>query len=93
MLRAVGSQLIYNPQSKQSIFFGALSSDRFLTIMHLKVNPDDPAGIGSYTVDSSGLRKSKPLTRNRACEWRPGKNLLEFSLPLARGCRNSTLSV
>ncbi len=35
--RAVGSQLIYNRESKQSlVFLGALTSDRLLTIFHLK---------------------------------------------------------
>ncbi len=34
--RAVGSQLIYNRRSGQSLFLGALTSDRLLTIFHLK---------------------------------------------------------
>jgi alpha-galactosidase len=34
--RAVGSQLIYNRRSGESLFFGALTSDRLLTIFHLK---------------------------------------------------------
>jgi alpha-galactosidase len=34
--RAVGCQLIYNRRSGQSLFLGALSSDRLLTIFHLK---------------------------------------------------------
>ena len=36
MHRGAGSQLIYNRESKQSLFLGALTSDRFLTLMHLK---------------------------------------------------------
>ena len=36
--RAAGSQLIYNRESKQSLFHGALTSDRFLTIFHLKTS-------------------------------------------------------
>ena len=36
MHRAVGSQLIYNRESRESLFFGALTSDRFLTIIHLR---------------------------------------------------------
>ncbi len=36
MHRGVGSQLIYNRQTKQSLFLGALTSDRFLTILRLK---------------------------------------------------------
>ena len=36
MHRGVGSQLIYNRQTKQSLFVGALTSDRFLTLLRLK---------------------------------------------------------
>jgi len=36
MHRGVGSQLIYNRDSGQSLFLGALTSDRFLTVMHLR---------------------------------------------------------
>ncbi len=36
MHRAVASQLIFNRQSGQSLFLGALTSDRLLTIFHLK---------------------------------------------------------
>ena len=36
MHRGVGSQLIYNRESKQSLFLGALTSDRFLTLLHLQ---------------------------------------------------------
>src|ERR1700689_3627630 len=35
MHRAVGSQLIYNRKSHESLFLGALTSDRFLTILRL----------------------------------------------------------
>jgi len=36
MHRAVASQLIFNRQSGESLFLGALTSDRLLTIFHLK---------------------------------------------------------
>ena len=36
MHRGVGSQLIYNRESKLSLFLAALTSDRFLTVMHLE---------------------------------------------------------
>ena len=51
MHRAVGSQLIYNRKSGQSLFLGALSSERLLTIFHLQVKG---SRIESYTVDSTG---------------------------------------
>ncbi len=37
MHRAVGSQLIYNRQSRQSLFLGALTSDKWLTVLRLHV--------------------------------------------------------
>jgi len=87
MLRAVGSQLIYNQRSRQSIFFGALSSDRFLTIMHLKVNPDvmHQPGIGSFTVDSTGTTEIQATDPESGLRDGPAKNLLELSLPLDPG--------
>ena len=51
MHRGAGSQLIYNQESKQSLFLGALSSDRFLTLMHLKAEGvGAKTRIASYTV-------------------------------------------
>ena len=87
MLRAVGSQLIYNQQSKESIFFGALSSDRFLTIMHLKVNPDalHSSEIASYTVDSTGTTEIQASDPESGLRGGPVKNLVELSLPVAPG--------
>ncbi len=71
MHRAVGSQLIYNRDSHESLFLGALSSERFLTILRLHVSgTDKAASITHYEVDSTGttemekensLRKSAPV--------------------------------
>src|SRR5208283_2570010 len=56
MHRGAGSQLIYNRESKQSLFLGALSSDRFLTLLHLKAEGTGAkARIASYTVESGGI--------------------------------------
>jgi alpha-galactosidase len=53
--RGVGSQLIYNRQTKQSLFLGALTSDRFLTLLRLKVDGEGAeAKVASYTVESTG---------------------------------------
>ncbi len=53
--RAVGSQLIYNRRSGASLFFGALTSERLLTIFHLKeAGAARGARIVSYDVDSTG---------------------------------------
>jgi hypothetical protein len=50
------NDLIYNLASKQSLMLSALTSDRFLTVSHLKVSPPSShdAHITSFTVDSTG---------------------------------------
>lgn len=54
MHRAVGSQLIYNRDSHESLFVGALTSERFLTVARLFVNGSSDARITRYEVDSTG---------------------------------------
>ena len=87
MHRAVGSQLIYNQESKESIFFGALSSDRLLTIIHLKANFDaqNGAGVASYTVDSTGTTEIQATDPESGLRHGPQRNLVELSLPVAPG--------
>jgi alpha-galactosidase len=88
MHRGVGSQLIYNRTTKQSLFFGALTSDRFLTLLRLKTDGRGAgAKIASYTVESTGTTeiqkdyseadtlKAKSLQSDR----------IELSLPLNPG--------
>jgi hypothetical protein len=83
MHRGVGSQLIYNRESKQSLFLGALTSDRFLTILHLGYQGSGAdAKIASYTVDSTGtteIMKDNNLRRS------PPEDQVELSLPLKAG--------
>ena len=55
MHRGAGSQLIYNRESKQSLFLGALTSDRFLTLLHLQAaGTGAETKIASFNVDSTG---------------------------------------
>jgi hypothetical protein len=88
MHRGVGSQLIYNRQTKQSLFIAALTSDRFLTLLRLKAEGKGAdAKIESYNVESTGTTeiqkdyseaetlKVKSLTSDR----------IELSLPLKPG--------
>jgi len=88
MHRGVGSQLIYNRQTKQSLFIGALTSDRFLTLVRLKAEGKGAdSKIVSYNVESTGTTeiqkdyseaeslKVKSLTSDR----------IELSLPLNPG--------
>lgn len=86
MHRAVGSQLIYNRQSKQSIFFGALTSDRLLTIFHLQSQPG-PTGpsISSFTADSTGTTEIQATEEDSGMRNAPKQNLVELNLPLAVG--------
>jgi hypothetical protein len=83
MQRAFGSQLIYNRQSHSSFFVGALSSDRFLTIVHLHVGgtSSDPT-IQSYEVDSTGTTE---ITREFSLSSSPDEDRIELSLPIAPG--------
>jgi alpha-galactosidase len=86
--RGVGSQLIYNRQTKQSLFLGALTSDRFLTILRLKAEGKGAdAKIASYTVESTGTTEiQKDLSD---AETLKPKSLIsdriELSLPLNSG--------
>lgn len=88
MHRGVGSQLIYNRQTKQSLFIGALTSDRFLTILRLKAEGKGAdAKIASYNVDSTGTTEiQKDLSE---AETLAPKHLtsdrIELSLPLKPG--------
>jgi len=55
MHRAVESQLIYNRKSGESLFLGALTSDRLLTIFHLKEQSAGAnAKILSYEAVATG---------------------------------------
>jgi alpha-galactosidase len=87
MHRAVGSQLIYNRKSKQSAFFGALTSDRFLTIIHLQTQPSSSGGpgIASYTIDSTGTTEIQATDPESDLRAGPAENLIELSLPLSAG--------
>ncbi|MGC1450568.1 MAG: PKD domain-containing protein [Candidatus Sulfotelmatobacter sp.] len=85
MHRAVGSQLIYNRESKESLFLGALTSNRFLTIIHLQTqstSPDAP-GIVSYTVDSTGTTEIQATDPESGLREGPPENLIELSVLLS----------
>jgi len=81
--RAVGSQTIYNQQSKESIFFGTLSADKLLTIFHLNTKPG-PA-ISSFTVDCTGTTEIQATEEGSGVKEGPKENVVELSLPIANG--------
>ena len=96
MHRAVGSQLIYNRQSGESLFLGALTSDRLLTIFHLKERAAGAqASILSYEAVATGtteIMKGESLKDSPASEQvtlslrvNPGESLSSERLMFAVG--------
>ncbi len=86
--RGVGSQLIYNRETKQSLFLGALTSDRFLTLLRLKTEgKGGEAKIASYTVESTGTTEiQKDYSEAKSLEAKSLKSdRIELSLPLNPG--------
>jgi len=83
MHRGAGSQLIYNRESRQSLFFGALTSDRFLTLLHLKAEGTGAkAKIASFTVESTGTTE---IQKDFDLKDSPADDQVELSLPLKPG--------
>ena len=85
MARAVGSQLIYNRDSHESLFIGALTSERFLTVLRLKLA--SAAGVRSvagYEVDSTGTTE---LEEENSLADSPAQDRVTLSLPVAPGQR------
>ena len=86
--RAVGVQLLYNQQSKQSWFIGALTSDKFLSVLRLHMAPfSNSVVMSSYEVDSTGT--TELLTEN-SLQDSPTKDRVELSLSLAPGAELSS---
>lgn len=83
MHRAVGSQLIYDRQSHRSFFIGALSSDRFLTILRLHIGGTASApSIQNYEVDATGTTE---MNVEESLLNAPQEDRIELSLPIKPG--------
>jgi hypothetical protein len=83
MHRGAWSQVIYNRESKQSLFLGALSADRFVTLLHLMYQgAGNDAKITSYNVDSTGTTE---LQREMALRQAPPDEAIDLSLTLNAG--------
>jgi hypothetical protein len=78
---AVGSQLIYNRQSRQSLFLGALTSERWLTVLHLHVD-EKRSAVAGYEVDSTGTTE---LAKENSLKNSAKEDQVELSLPLDPG--------
>lgn len=85
MHRGVGSQLIYNRESKQSLFFGALTSERFIAVLRLRIEgaASPEPKIDSFTGDSTGTTEIQK--EESALGRMPGENQIELSLPVPQG--------
>jgi hypothetical protein len=77
--RGVGSQLIYNRESKHSLFLAALTSEKLLTVLRLHVSGPR---ITAYEVDSTGTTE---LAKENSLESAPSEDQIELSVPVARG--------
>jgi alpha-galactosidase len=83
MHRAVGSQLIYNRESGQSLFFGALTSDRLLTIFHLKEQSTGAgAQIVSYEAVATGTTE---IMKEESLRHSPASEQVSLSLSVNSG--------
>jgi alpha-galactosidase len=87
MHRAVGTQLVYNRKSQESFFLGALTSNHFLTIIHLQTQTTAPdqLGIASFTVDSTGTTEIQATDPESGLREGPKENLIELSVPVSAG--------
>jgi hypothetical protein len=79
--RAFGSQLIYNRQSGQSLFLGALSADRLLTVFHLLSAGRPNPHLLSYEVVDAGTNEA---LQDQSNGYPPG-NSVPFRLRVAAG--------
>jgi alpha-galactosidase len=83
MHRAVGSQLIYNRRSHESLFIGALTSERFLTILRLHLGSSGGAAHpAAYEVDSTGTTE---LEKENSLKHSSAEDQVQLSLPVAPG--------
>ncbi|MGH9435349.1 MAG: PKD domain-containing protein, partial [Terriglobia bacterium] len=90
----VRSVLVYNTAAKQSLLLAALTSDRFLTVSHLRVTGGPAAPrIDSFTVDSTGTTEAvlgrDPIPPSQQVQLSlslaPGKSLSSERLMVAGG--------
>jgi alpha-galactosidase len=81
--RAVQSQLIYNRKSGESLFIGALTSDRLLTIFHLKEkSAGDDTQILSYEAVATGTTE---IMKGESLRGSPAAEQVSLSLPVQSG--------
>ncbi len=82
MHRGVGSQLVYNVQSRKSWFIGALTSDKFLSVLRLHMSAGDAGQTASYEVESTGTTE---LLLENSLQDSPAQDRMELSVSVAPG--------
>jgi hypothetical protein len=83
MQRGFGSQLIYNRQNHMSFFAGALTSDRFLTVLRLHVAKiAGQPQVTAYEVDSTGTTEAE---QGDSAPSPSSENLVPLKLAVAPG--------
>ena len=83
MHRAVGSQLIFNRQSGEGLFLGALTSDRLLTIFHLKEQASGSnVKILSYEAVATGTTE---ILKGESLKDSPASEQVSLSLRVNSG--------
>ena len=85
MHRGVGSQLVYNRQSHESFFAGALTSNRFLTIFRIHLDKKSPTKrIAAYEADSTGTTEMETDEWGSLHDAKP-EDEMALQTPLAPG--------
>lgn len=82
--RAVGSQIVYNLKNHRSWFIGTLTSDKFLSVLRLRVSPGTPQKLASYEVESTGT--TELLEENSLRRSAPQDHVM-LSLPVEPGAK------
>jgi alpha-galactosidase len=81
--RAAGSQLIYNRNGGESLFLGALTSERLLTLFHLhEKGTGESARVASYDVDATGTTE---ILKEESLKHSPAAEQVTLSLPVNPG--------
>ncbi len=81
MHRGVGSELIYNRESRQSLFLGALTSDKLLTIFHLRA---EGSGAAAHPVSFEAVATgTTEILRGESLKHAPAEDQIDLSLPVA----------
>jgi alpha-galactosidase len=83
---AVGSQLVFNRTSGESLFLAALTADKWITLYHLNSQSDagKEAHIASYSVDCTGTTE---VMKKESIHDSPAEQQVELSLEVGPGAQ------